>query len=137
MLVILNGTLTVIKVVISSDAYSESKLAGVIVKSTHTEVNNPLYTKRVYQQKMFSTGYQRANLTIFFPRQAWYLTEAMKGIASLPPGPNFIELLSTKICLAALWNWALVIALVPLKCYSRNYNFIMVPFTTEQMPWCP
>ena len=32
----------------------------------------------------------------------------------------------------------LVIALVPLKCSSRNIQFPhRVPFTREKMPWCP
>ena len=32
----------------------------------------------------------------------------------------------------------LVIALVPLKCSSRNLQFPhRVPFTKEKMPWCP
>ena len=48
--------------------------------------------------------------------QAWYFTEATKAIASVP----------------------LVIALVPLKCSSRNLQFHhRVPFTKEKMPWCP
>ena len=54
-------------------------------------------------------------LKLFSSAVLIYFTEAMKAIALMP----------------------LVIALVPLKCSSRNLQFPhRVPFTKEKMPWC-
>ena len=59
-------------------------------------------------------------LTVWkMPRQARYLTEATKAIASMPPG----------YCLGCPWN-------DPVEVYNL-LSGCRVPFTNEKMPWCP